>query len=204
MFIDADALAQLLREQGEGEWMRWDGGPAGIPNGTLWARFKPDADGRKVMVGLVLLTDGITSAGLRSIPVGELEKAYANHTAEAADDPAELPPLHRGNLSYDDFLRLLARHYLAHAQRTTRPAAAIVKETGEKSATVHGWIHDARQRGILPEARRGKRARPDVVVRDASGAPIAVLELKHGVDISDAMAQAQIHADALEALDDEP
>ncbi|WP_033338897.1 hypothetical protein [Catenuloplanes japonicus] len=159
VFIDANVLAQLLREQADGEWMRWEGGPAGIPDATLWAHFKPDADGRKVMVGMVLLTDGITSADLRRIPVGELEKAYANRTAEPDDDPATLPPLRRGDSSYDEFLRLLARHYLAHAQRTTRPAAAIVKESGEKSATVHGWIHDARQRGILPEAQRGKRIR---------------------------------------------
>ena len=71
---------------------------------------------------------------------------------------AKLPPLRRGDLSAVEFSALVASHYKIWARYVAKPAAAMANEWDVNGNTVHGWIGDARLRGLLPEAERGKRA----------------------------------------------
>ena len=143
-----------------GAWMPWHGGPADT---RLWAQFQADADGRTVLVGMLLLSGGITCDVLRRVPVGALESAAREADfggeQQLETELAKLPALQRGDLPPIEFSRLVAQHYRLWARHTSRPAAAMMRASGRKSGTVHGWIHEARQRGLLPEAERGKRAR---------------------------------------------
>lgn len=162
--IDAEKIAAWLTDEFGGTWRHWKGGPAGIPDADLWAQFRDDPDGKTVLVGMLLLADGITSARLRSVPVGVLEDAAAQQQfggeAQLRADLAKLPPLERGDLSTDDFYRLVAEHFKVWARHGRQPVAAMVRQSGEKSPTVHGWVNRARARGFLPEVERGKKARP--------------------------------------------
>lgn len=107
---------------------------------------------------MLLLADGITSARLRAIPVGALEQAVVG-SVDSFEDLAALPPLERGDRPADEFYRLVAAYFTAWARRSPNPVAEMARASGEKSATVHSWVSRARQRGLLPEAERGKRAR---------------------------------------------
>ena len=71
---------------------------------------------------------------------------------------ADLPPLRRSpDLSAEDFSHLVADHYRLWAEAVPNPAAAMAAEHGVKLPTMHGWIREARLRGLLPKAQRGKR-----------------------------------------------
>jgi hypothetical protein len=161
--IDAQKIAAWLSGQFGGTWNHFEGGPGGVPDANLWAQFRPDDDGKLVMVGMLLLADGITAARLRSVPVGVLEDAAAQieggGEAQLRAELAKLPPLERGDLDADDFYRLVAEHYKVWARHGRQPVAAMVRETGEKSPTVHAWVNRARARGFLPPVERGKRVR---------------------------------------------
>jgi hypothetical protein len=160
---DSARVASWLTEEFGGTWRHWRGGDAGIPGADMWAQYRDDTDGKKVLVGMLLLADGITSARLRSIPVGVLESAASEidtgGTEQLRSDLAKLAPLTRGDLVGDDFYRLVAEHFRLWARHSSTPAAEMARESGEKSATVHAWINRARSRGLLPEVERGKRAR---------------------------------------------
>lgn len=161
--IDVEKIAAWLTGEFGGTWRHWKGGNAGIPDANLWAQFRDDSDGKKILVGMLLLADGITSARLRSVPVGILEDAAAQQDSGGEEqlraDLAKLAPLERGDLSTDDFYRLVAEHFKVWARYGRQPVAAMVRESGEKSPTVHGWVNRARARGFLPEVERGKRIR---------------------------------------------
>lgn len=156
-------VSDWLKRQFGGSWMLLEGGAGGIPGARLWSQFQPDPDGRLTLVGMLLIADGITADRLRKIPVGVLEDA-ASQAGYGGEEQlratlAKLPPLKRGDLSAAEFSGLVAEHYKAWVRHTSRPAAAMARESGEKGPTVHGWIREARLRGLLPEAERGKRAR---------------------------------------------
>lgn len=164
---DTDPVGTWLVEQFGGTWKHWKGGPAGIPGADLWAQYRTDADGKKVMVGMLLLSDGITSARLRAIPVGVLEASAATEEAGGPKhleaELAELPPLARRRVPSgfppEEFYRLVAAHYRVWAKYSSTPVAEMVRASGENPATVHAWVNRARRRGLLPAAERGKRAR---------------------------------------------
>lgn len=155
--------AKLLSEAFGGDWTRWESGPAGIPGAVMWAQVKPNADGRVVLTGLALVGDGITAESLRRIPVSIIEQESAKLAAgdreQMRAELDKLAPLERGALSAGEFSSLLAEHYKVWARYTPKPAAGMSQQWGVKSATMHGWIREARLRGLLPEAERGKRAR---------------------------------------------
>jgi hypothetical protein len=161
--IDVDAVAKRLAGEFGGIWMHWKGGPAGIPGADLWAQYRDDGDGRRVMVGMLLLADGITSARLRSIPVGALEMEAGVQKLDSEErlraELAKLPPLIRGDQKPDEFYKLVADHFQLWAKHTTTPVAEMARDLLENPTTVHGWVNRARKRGFLPEAERGKRAR---------------------------------------------
>jgi len=56
----------------------------------------------------------------------------------------------------DDFLRNVAGFYMAMVEVKESPAPIIAARTGASVRTVHGWIAEARKRGFLPPASRGK------------------------------------------------
>lgn len=56
----------------------------------------------------------------------------------------------------DEFYPLVARAYFEYAPKTRAPAKEIAAEAGVPVATAHRWIREARRRGFLPPARKGK------------------------------------------------
>jgi hypothetical protein len=154
------AIELLSAAFGDG-WIVWDSG-RGAPAAYVFAQAKANADGRGVLTGLVLVGDGITAESLRQVPVSVIEKVLGEKSGSEERmraDLAKLPPLERGDLSPSEFSQLVADHYKVWARRVPKPAAAMAQEWGVKSNTMHSWIRDARLRGLLPEAGRGKRAR---------------------------------------------
>ena len=157
-----DDVAKLLSRRLGGDWQWWwrASPPDGIMEGAaVLAQLKPANSGRKVLTGVLLLGDAITAEDLRKVPVIEIENS-ANLTRQdvARDKLAQLAPLKRTrDMSPEDFARLVAEHYRLWAEVVPHPAAAMAAEHGVKDPTMHSWIREARLRGFLPAARRGKR-----------------------------------------------
>ena len=60
----------------------------------------------------------------------------------------------------DTFYREVARIYSEAMANTPRPAAAIAEANAVKVSTVHGWVKEARRRGLLaPGERQIRRQR---------------------------------------------
>lgn len=130
----------------------------------MWTQVGANADGRMVLTGLAVVGEGLSAESLRRIPVSVIEQAMAEKAAGTEEqrevEIAKLPALERGSLGAAAFSRLVAEHYRIWARYTANPGAEMARRWGFKGATVHGWIREARLRGFLPEAERGKRARP--------------------------------------------
>lgn len=56
----------------------------------------------------------------------------------------------------DEFYRLVARAYSDYAAQTNAPAKALAAEAKVPTTTAHRWVREARRRGFLPPARKGK------------------------------------------------
>lgn len=50
----------------------------------------------------------------------------------------------------DDFYREVGRWYATAVTLGQRPAKSIADATGRPVTTVHRWIREARQRGVMP------------------------------------------------------
>jgi hypothetical protein len=143
-----------------GEWIGWHRGRP-LQDAAMWARFSESESGRWVLSGLVLLGDGIKGETLRKVPVAVMENSHnlteSRHTGELKDALAELPPLRREpGMTPEQFSQLVARHYSLWAKAVPNPVAAIAAEWGIKPPTVHTWIREARLRGFIPPARKGR------------------------------------------------
>jgi hypothetical protein len=57
----------------------------------------------------------------------------------------------------DRFYKEAADLYAELARYSRRPAADLAERSGVAAATVHGWVAEARRRGYLPPAERGRR-----------------------------------------------
>ncbi|MFY1589123.1 hypothetical protein ACN267_32225 [Micromonospora sp. WMMD734] len=69
----------------------------------------------------------------------------------------ELPKLVRPDgTNPDGFYRLVAAAYVAAVASSGKPAAVIAERSEVPVATVHRWIAEARRRGFLPPARKGR------------------------------------------------
>lgn len=110
-----------------------------------------NTDGRTVVTGLRLEADAITAERLRQIPLARIERD-ANNVADL-----NLPLLRREpGMDSDRFSRLVAAHYKVWARYVPYPVAQMAEASGIKPATMHTWVREARLRGHLPPARRGK------------------------------------------------
>lgn len=156
-------IEEWLVDRLGGSWM-WAGGSdvpedESVPNQGMFAQFKRSESGRWVLTGLLMLEDALTADKLRGVPVVALENQW-NETHERGAFTAELealPDLIRApDMSPEDFSRLVADHYRIWARFVPHPAAAIAHEWNVKVPTVHTWIREARLRGFLPPAQRGK------------------------------------------------
>jgi hypothetical protein len=56
----------------------------------------------------------------------------------------------------DGFSRRVAEAYYEAVVVTTKPATVLAEEAGVPVTTVHRWIRDARQRGHITAARKGR------------------------------------------------
>jgi hypothetical protein len=164
---DVNELARKISDETGLDWHGWwRGDVSALPDTALLAAFTKNDAGRSVLAGVMLLGDAITADLLRKVPVAALENStnlgVPVGDSESAGDRvrselAELPPLDRAaGLAPEDFSRLVAEHFKVWARYVPHPAAAMAAETGVKSPTVHTWIREARLRGFLPPARRGK------------------------------------------------
>ncbi len=157
---DPREIERWLTERFGGVWLCWRPETSLVPGTTVAAQLKENEAGRYVLTGLLLLGEVVTADSLRKVPVAAIENTtnlstgvYGKMRAELA----KLPPLTRTpDMAPEDFSRLVAQHYNVWARYVPHPAAAMAAEAGAKVPTVHTWVREARLRGFLPPARRGK------------------------------------------------
>lgn len=155
------ATAAHLAELFGGTWTRWNGGPAGIPDGALWTQHDTNSDGRPVMTGMLLFDERITSHALRKIPVSALEGALAGDDEQRQTEMAALPPLERGDLPMDEFAQIVAEHFKFWSRYSAKPSRDMAINSGVKENTVYSWVREARQRGLIPPA--AQRGQSDIM-----------------------------------------
>lgn len=121
---------------------------ANTPGATVRSR----EDGRTLAGPLVALA----AAGRGGdVPMSELRERVPDAPAE--NHRAEREPLARPDGSDPaEFSRRVARAYSDAVVKTSKPAKFLADEANVPVGTVHRWIREARQRGFLPPARRGK------------------------------------------------
>lgn len=153
-------VERWLNERLGQSWSGYAATISRIPGVAVFARYGANRQGRLVLTGLLLLSDAITAEQVRKVPVGGLENS-ANLSMDDADDRMRdelerLPPLRRNGADPEEFSKLVAAHFNVWAKYVPHPAAAMAAEWNVKAPTVHTWIREARLRGFLPQAKRGK------------------------------------------------
>lgn len=141
-------------------WRGLDEDASGIPGVRLYVQYRRHESGRWVLSRLLLDGEALTAEALRRVHVQALEDAEnaTEHEGRlAAAD--ELPPLIRGGMSPEAFSRLVATHYNVWAAVVPHPANALAARWDVNPRTMHTWIREARLRGNLPAAHRGKSTR---------------------------------------------
>lgn len=118
---------------------------------TIRYLLAPDRHGRMVLTNLHIDGDAVTAEDLRHLSIRELE-------AQAIPDlePPSVPLSRPDRTGPDSHYRLVAEHYRYHSARSTKPGELMAQSCGVPTPTVHTWIREARRRGFLPPARRGK------------------------------------------------
>lgn len=153
----AEALA--ARIDGAELPLGWPVESSRTPGAAVAVVHRQGRSGRLVISALLLVGEAITAETLRRVPLAVYENS-ANLTHHGDVDRqalGELPPLDRSAAaSPEAFSRAVAEHYKLWAARVPNPAAAMAAEHGVKVPTMHGWIREARLRGLLPAAKRGK------------------------------------------------
>ena len=98
-------------------------------------------------------------APVREVPEPTLAELRARipTTSGTRKERRDRPRLTRpGGATPDEFYPLVARAYFEYSPRTRAPAREIANEAGVPVTTAHRWIREARRRGFLPPARKGK------------------------------------------------
>jgi len=138
---DEDWLSKLAEMQGLFSTHKW------------WVRARQRGN-RVVITDLYLQAPEITPDMLRAVSVSRLE---ARLNAVRSFPAEERPRLTRPDgLAPDEFYSRVAAAYSEYAPRTRAPAKEIAAEAKVPITTVHRWIREARRRGFLPPARKGK------------------------------------------------
>jgi hypothetical protein len=90
-------------------------------------------------------------------PEPTLAELRARTPVAMAEDPASRPRLTRPEgADPDEFYPRVAAAYSQYAPETRAPAKEIAAEAGVPVTTAHRWIREARRRGFLPPAMKGK------------------------------------------------
>jgi hypothetical protein len=136
-----------------------------VPGIRVYATWDEQHDGRMVVTGLCLRGSAdrpLTAEALRLVPIGRLEAA-ANEVRRGTAEwwLEKVPPLTRpsarpSGTDPDYFYKLVGDHYRWHSAISHKPAAKMAEASDVPVTTVHRWIREARRRGFLPPARRGK------------------------------------------------
>lgn len=142
----------------KGNWQRYT-----MAGGEVVNLRVEERGGRFVITDLRLQGDNITSATLRTLPVGRWEaqaNAYGGYLQRVRTDrsPADdRPPLTRPSGSEPDaFYQGVAAAYREYVVQTTAVGVRIAEEAGVPVTTAHRWIREARRRGYLPAGKQGK------------------------------------------------
>lgn len=118
---------------------------------TIRFRLTPNRRGRLVITAVEMEGDAITGEDFRKIRIGEIE------SQGMPEHPAPTAPLTRQRAGdAEAHARLVAEHYRYHAAYSPKPAKLMSDACGAPLQTVHNWIREARLRGLLPTAQRGK------------------------------------------------
>jgi DNA-directed RNA polymerase specialized sigma24 family protein len=89
--------------------------------------------------------------------LAELRERAREQTRQARPKEPDRPRLTRpGGASPEEFYPRVAAAYAEYAPRTRAPAKEIATEAGVPVTTAHRWIREARRRGFLTPARKGK------------------------------------------------
>jgi hypothetical protein len=90
-------------------------------------------------------------------PEPTLAALRARTPVDVSDEQQPRPRLGRpGKDGSDEFYELVAQAYAEYAPRTRAPAKEIATEAGVPISAAHRWIREARRRGFLPPAQKGK------------------------------------------------
>lgn len=120
------------------------------PGLTVRYRLSPNRHGRLVIDSVTLDGDAITAADLRRLRIGDMEA----QTIPELPPPAE--PLTRPDGNGEAHSLLVAAWYRYYAAFRRNPGKLMSDDASVPLQTVHNWIREARLRGHLPEAKRGK------------------------------------------------
>ncbi|MEU7807893.1 hypothetical protein AB0B18_15715 [Micromonospora chalcea] len=86
----------------------------------------------------------------------ETEHRWMSWSRSQPTTPAREPLSRPDGTDPDAFSRRVAQAYAVAVESTSAPAKALADEAQVPVTTVHRWIREARQRGHLPPARRGR------------------------------------------------
>ncbi len=114
--------------------------------------------GQPYPMGAAVLADFLRST------TDETEPSLAGLRGRAREQAQQAPPkepdrprlTRPDGASPDEFYPRVAAAYSQHALLTTAPAKEMAAEAGVPITTVHRWIREARRRGFLKPARKGK------------------------------------------------
>ncbi len=161
-----------LELPGEDGWSRLDVGP-----GAQTFVREVEVDGRQVLSGIRVEVDGrpLRSIDLHAVPLTAIEHALNDPLRRAViagvggpssrAEAVRAAAAHRASLDVnaptgrpypDDFYRRVAAAYNALVSAGRSPAPALAEANSVPVTTVHGWTREARRRGALPPARKGK------------------------------------------------
>lgn len=116
----------------------------------LSVKWRREESGRWAVTTVILSASCVTGTMLRSVSPATLE-ARRN-----AVPHADVPRRTLSRPGTDPaFYSHVATAYRQYAE-TGAPAKTIADEAGVPVTTAHRWVREARQRGFLPPARRGK------------------------------------------------
>ncbi len=140
-------------------------GTASLRDGTLLAFSLAERDGRLIVDSLTVTAppgeaapNGVTAAVLRSVPVGRIFAAVNSVEAEESADNYLVPGAKaKGRKGKPEgFYERVSQAYSFASRQTRAPAARIAEANDVPTATVHGWISEARRRGLLPSGQNGR------------------------------------------------